>query len=73
MQTMKSLIDRIIQEKARGNGFQEMNYKMKLMLKGIPVNSIDEHTPNDEALIEKIHQAAKEFNVQLPNLISHAL
>lgn len=63
---MKKLIDLIISEKAKGNSFQEVNYTMKLMLKGIPVKSITDDTPDDPVIIEKIHEAAKEFDVKIP-------
>lgn len=67
---MKQLIDYIITEKAKGNTFQEMNYTMKLMLKGIPVKMITEQTASDPAMLEKIYEAAQELNVQLPALVS---
>ncbi len=63
---MKKLIDSIISQKAQGNNFQEMNYTMKLMLKGIPVKSISDDTPVDPVILEKIYQAAREFNVLIP-------
>lgn len=65
MNTMKNLIDCLINEKAKGNSFQEMNYTMKLMLKGVPVKNIDSNTPNDPHIISKIEQAALEFNLSL--------
>jgi hypothetical protein len=48
-----------------------MNYTMKLMLKGIPVKSITDETPNDPIILEKIYQAAKEFNVMIPSVSSN--
>jgi hypothetical protein len=68
---MKKLIDLIIFQKAQGNNFQEMNYTMKLMLKGIPVKTITEDTPNDPVILEKIYQAAKELNVMIPSMSSN--
>ncbi len=67
---MKKLIDSIISQKAKGNSFQEMNYTMKLMLKGIPVKIITDDTPADPVILEKIYQAAREFNVLIPSSIS---
>jgi hypothetical protein len=61
----KDLIDKIIKEKARGNSFQEMNIQMKLMLKGINVKKITDDTPDDPIVLAKIHEVAKEFNVDL--------
>lgn len=65
----KKHINYIIDTKAQGNSFQEMNCRMKLMLKGIPVKDILEgqSLSNHEGLMEKIHHAAKELNVTLPN------
>ncbi|MFM7852855.1 MAG: hypothetical protein ACKO96_13295 [Flammeovirgaceae bacterium] len=63
---MKKLIDLIITQKAQGNSFQELNYTMKLMLKGIPVKNITNDTPNDPIILERIYQAAREFNVNIP-------
>ena len=62
---MKELIDRIVYEKSQGDSFQMLNVQFKLMLKGIPVNHIDESTPTDQETLEKIYQAAQDFNVQL--------
>ncbi len=59
----------IIDSKSRGNSFQEINYTMKLMLKGIPVKEIldgDAHL-KDEGLSDKIRSAAKDLNIDLPN------
>lgn len=65
MNNMKALIDRIVHEKAQGNSFQELNVQFKLMLKGIPVKNIDESTPTDPEILEKIYSAAEDFSVQL--------
>ena len=65
MSTMKELIDKIIYEKAQGDSFQMLNVEFKLMLKGIPVKTIDESTPTDQEVLAKIYQAAQDFNVQL--------
>lgn len=70
MGQMKGLIDQIIKEKAQGNSFQELNVQMKLMLKGIPVKSIDETTPNDPDTLRLIYDAARDFNIQLPQTVA---
>ncbi|MEM8967286.1 MAG: hypothetical protein AAGE93_12770 [Bacteroidota bacterium] len=70
MGQMKNLIDQIIKEKALGDSFQELNIQMKLMLKGIPVKTIDETTPNDPEMLQLIYAAAHDFNVQLPQTIA---
>ncbi len=65
MATMKQLIDQIIDEKAQGNTFQQLNVEFKLMLKGIPLKNIDASTPDDPAILDMIYSAAKDFNIQL--------
>ena len=65
MSTMKELIDKIIYEKAKGDSFQMLNVEFKLMLKGIPVKNIDESTPTDQDILDKIHCAAQDFNISL--------
>ena len=65
MGIMKKLIDQIIYEKAQGDSFQALNVQFKLMLKGIPVKAIDESTPIDQEILDKIYRAAQDFNVQL--------
>ena len=67
---IKELVTFIINEKAHGNSFQEINLTMKLMLKGIPAKKILEggDYSENQALEDKIVQAAEELNVVLPNL-----
>lgn len=65
MNKTKSLIDDLIQQKARGNTFQELNIQMKLLLKGIDCKKIDENTPDDPEMIQKIVEVAQSFNVKL--------
>ena len=65
MSSMKELIDYIVHEKAQGDSFQELNVQFKLMLKGIPVKEIDESTPADQEILDKIYSAAQDFNIQL--------
>ena len=68
MSNMKALIDQLVYEKAQGDSFQTLNVQFKLMLKGIPVKNIDESTPNDPEILEKIYSAAQDFNVSLKPL-----
>ncbi|BDD03255.1 hypothetical protein [Aureibacter tunicatorum] len=60
------MIDYIIHEKAQGNTFQELNFTMKLMLKGIPVKHITDESVYDPSIVTLIRQAADEFEVNLP-------
>jgi hypothetical protein len=61
----KRLIDELIQKKAQGNSFQELNIQMKLMFKGIDVKKITPEMPDDPATIAKIYEVAQAFQVQL--------
>jgi hypothetical protein len=68
MGQLKKIIDFIIQEKAKGNSFQELNLQMKLMLKGIPVNQITDSTPDDQEMIQRVYEAAQAFEVDLKKI-----
>lgn len=59
------LINELIKKKANGNAFQERNIKMKLMFKGVIPDNITDDTPDEEELISKIHEVAKDFNITL--------
>ena len=61
----KQLLDELIYRKAQGNRFQEMNIQMKLMFKGIPVKDITNLTPDDPIVIAKIHEVARDFQINL--------
>ena len=67
MSRAKQLIDELIQKKANGNNFQEMNIKMKLMFKGIVLTKIEDGTADDDEVIPKIFEVAEQFNVELTN------
>jgi hypothetical protein len=67
MGAMKQMIDELIEKKARGNNFQIMNIKMKLMFKGVMVEKITSETPNDNEVINKIQEVARDFQVELSN------
>jgi len=66
MSTAKQILNFIIKEKARGNTFQELNIQMRIMLKGINVKGIlEDKIPDNQTLIEKLKEIAKEFDVDL--------
>ena len=66
MSTNKQILSFIIKEKSGGNSFQELNIQMKILMKGINVKGIlEEKIPNDPALNGKLHEIAKEFEVDL--------
>lgn len=61
----KRLIDELIAKKANGNAFQVSNIKMKLLFKGIMPDKITDDTPDEDEVIAKIYEVAKDFNVTL--------
>ncbi len=65
MSRAKQLIDELIEKKAKGNNFQVNNIKMKLMFKGIMPDKITDDTVDNEEIISKIFEVAKQFNVEL--------
>ena len=70
MSKSKQILTYIIKEKAQGNTFQELNIQMKIMMKGVNTKSILEETePDNSATIDKLREIAKEFGVDLANMI----
>ena len=65
MSRAKLLIDELIEKKAQGDAFQVSNVKMKLLFKGIIPDNITDNTPDDDELIAKIFEVAKNFNITL--------
>jgi len=59
----KKLIDLLVAEKAKGNRDIENFIRVKLSMKGIPVNSLTESTADDPVVINKIKDVLKEFGV----------
>lgn len=68
MSKTKLLIDDLIEKRAKGNTFIELDIQMKLLFKGINIKDIDEKTPDKPETISKIYEIAEQFNVELePN------
>lgn len=61
----KQLVDTLIDKRAKGVEFLEINTRMKLLMKGIDVKKITPDTPDDTLLLNKIYQVAKELNISL--------
>ena len=64
----KQILNYIIKEKSQGNTFQELNIKMKIMMKGVNVKGILEDKISEEianALNQKLSEIAREFDVDL--------
>jgi hypothetical protein len=62
---LKSMIDRVVQERAKGSPTLAVTTRAKLMLKGIPVNDFTDESPDDPAMIQRIRTAAGEMGVSL--------
>ena len=59
------MINKLFDEKAKNDVVIKSTIKIKLALKGIPVDKLTATTPNDPVLNEKIIAVAKEFGVSL--------
>jgi len=59
----KKLIDLLVSEKAKGNRDIENFIRVKLSMKGIPVNTLTESSIDDLVVINKIKDVLKEFGV----------
>jgi len=53
----------LISEKSKGNRDIENFIRVKLSMKGIPVNTLTESSADDPAVINKIKDVLKEFGV----------
>jgi hypothetical protein len=62
---IKSIIDSIIEQRARGNTTLALTTKTKLMLKGVNPDRYTSASPDDPAVISKLAQIAAEMGVQL--------
>lgn len=62
---VKRMIDKLINEKAKGDKVIENSVRIKLILNGIDVDSFTDDTPDDFNAIEKINAAAKELGINL--------
>ena len=66
----KLILNHIIQEKAQGNTFQELNIQMKIMMKGVFVKAIlADQVPDDPELIGKLKNIASDFEVDISHLL----
>lgn len=60
---IKEIIDRIIQERSHGNPAIAEMTKAKLILKGLNPDKFGTSSPDDPAIIEKLYNIAKQFNI----------
>jgi len=62
---VKSLIDKIISERSKGNPTIVNTTKTKLILKGIDPDKWDAASPDDVQVISKVKQIAQELGVTI--------
>jgi hypothetical protein len=62
---IKELIDRIIQERSKGNPGIVETTKAKLILKGINPNKFDSNSEDDRVIIEKLFIIAEQLNIKI--------
>mgnify|MGYP006273704469 CR=1 FL=1 len=58
-------LNEIIKKVSNGNPIIETNTKTKLILRGLDPDSFDENSEDDQVVLDKVNQVAKEFNVQV--------
>jgi hypothetical protein len=58
-------INEIISQRSKGNATLASTTKTKLIIKGINPDNYNEDSPDDQAVLEKIHQIADGFGVSL--------
>lgn len=62
---IKSLLDQIIDAKAKGDPIMQKLTKTKLLVKGIRVDSFTPVSEDDPVILQKVKQAAQDFGVEL--------
>ena len=63
--TIKRMVDKIIEKRAKGNEAIGLLTKAKITLKGVPVDRYTEASPDDPAVLEKLKRIASELGVTL--------
>jgi len=62
---IKTLIDRIIEQRAKGNATVMAATKAKLIFKGLNPDKFTSASPDDPATLAKARAAAEEFGIRL--------
>ncbi|MDR1689956.1 MAG: hypothetical protein LBS21_15320 [Clostridiales bacterium] len=62
---VKSMIEKFILEKSKGDKFIENSLRVKLILKGIDVDSYTDNSPDDPAAVQQIRDVARDFGIIL--------
>lgn len=62
---IKQLLNSYLSQMSKGNSVSERLIASRLCLQGIIPQKYDENSPDDPAIIEKIHAIAKQANIKL--------
>ena len=62
---VKAIIDKIIQERSKGNSTIASTTKTKLLIKGIDPDTWTATSPDDQATISKIKAIAEDFGIKI--------
>jgi hypothetical protein len=62
---IKQIIDKIVNERAKGNEVIASTTRTKIVLKGIRPSAYNENSEDNSVVIAKLHEIAKEMGVQL--------
>ena len=59
------MIDKIVQERSKGNETIKKTTHAKLALKGVDIERYNSSSPDDPVVIERLHEIAKEMGISL--------
>lgn len=62
---IRKTIDRIIDEKSRGNQIIASSIRTKMILKGISVDKYTATSPDDPAIMQKLKALAAEYGIMI--------
>ncbi|HVN48244.1 MAG TPA: hypothetical protein VMU30_05415 [Bacteroidota bacterium] len=62
---IKIAINKIIEDRSKGNATLATTTRTKMLLKGIDVNSYNEHSPDDPAILKKVKEVADELGINI--------
>ncbi|MCL2578221.1 MAG: FIST C-terminal domain-containing protein [Defluviitaleaceae bacterium] len=68
--TAIKMVEKLLNAKAKDNPVLQNAIKIKLMMKGIPIQKLDAATPDDTAMIAKIKEISKEYGVSVDYLMN---
>ncbi len=62
---IKTLIDKIVAMRSKGDPIIASTTKTKMILKGINIKNYDHQSEDDEAVIQRLHEIAEGFGLRL--------